>query len=155
LTRVTPSILDRLIAPKPTGEIGEHRLDSLEAFEAALQRDLIALFNTRTAREPVPPTYREAATSLLAFGLPDLAGQNLRLASEQNRLRREIETAIRRFEPRLSGVSVTVDQWDEGKPYLRFHIDGVLKDELGSQPVSFDTLLQSDTGRFVTRRSRP
>ncbi len=154
MTRLTPSILDRLIAPTPKGEVGELRLDSLEFFEAALQRDLIALFNTRTAKEPVPPVYREAATSLLAFGLPDLAGQNLRLGSEQNRLRREIETAIRRFEPRLSAVSVTVDQWAEVKPYLRFHIDGLLKDDSGSQAVSFDTLLQSDTGRFVTKRVR-
>jgi type VI secretion system protein ImpF len=153
--RLRPSILDRLIAPKATGVIGEHRLDSLEAFEAALQRDLIALFNTRTAREPVPPTYREAANSLLAFGLPDLAGQNLRLASEQNRLRRDIETAIRRFEPRLTGVTVTVDKWDEVKPYLRFHIEGYFRDEAGSQPVSFDTLLQSETGRFVPPRGRP
>src|SRR5579859_3342821 len=115
MTRYAPSILDRLVAPKAKGEVGEHRLDSLAAFEAALQRDLIALLNTRTAREPVPPVYREAATSLLAFGLPDLAGQNLRLASEQNRLRREIENAIRLFEPRLSGVNVTVEQWDEVK----------------------------------------
>ena len=150
----TPSVLDRLITPKAKGEIGELRAGSLEALEASLRRDLSALCNTRTARQPVPPSYPEAATSLLAFGLPDLVGQNLRLTSEQNRLRRSIENAIRLFEPRLTAVSVTLETWDESKPYLRFHIDAYVKTDLGSRPVAFDTVFQSDTGRFLIQEQR-
>lgn len=153
-SQFTPSVLDRLIPPKVTGEIGELRPGSLEALEASLRRDLTVLCNTRTAREPVSSSYPEAATSLLVFGLPDLVGQNLRLASEQNRLRRSIENTIRLFEPRLTAVDVTLETWDEAKPYLRFHIDAYIKTDLGSQPVSFDTVLQSDTGRFLIQERR-
>jgi type VI secretion system protein ImpF len=150
----TPSVLDRLITPKAKGEIGELRPGSLEALEASLRRDLTVLCNTRTAREPVPGTYPEAASSLLVFGIPDLVGQNLRQPPEQNRLRRSIENAIRLFEPRLTAVSVTVETWDEAKPYLRFHIDAYVKTDGGSQPVSFDTVFRSDTGRFVVQEQR-
>jgi type VI secretion system protein ImpF len=150
----TPSLLDRLITPEPKGEVGELHPGSLEALELSLRRDLSALCNTRTAREPVPSTYPEASTSLLAYGLPDLAGQNLRLTSEQNRLRRSIENAIRLFEPRLTAVAVKLATWDEAKPYLRFHIDAYIKTLVGSRLVSFDTVFQPDTGRFLFQERR-
>ncbi len=144
----TPSILDRLTAPAWKGEAGELRPESREALEAAIQRDLSALLNSRREQNPLPAEYRECATSLLAFGLPDITMTNLRLASEQNRLRRAIETAIQLFEPRLTDVRVRVEHWDEAKPLLRFQIEAYLSNE----PVTFDTLLRSESGEFLVRR---
>lgn len=143
----TPSVLDRLIAPR-MNEAGAPREGSREALEAAIQRDLACLLNTRREREPVPHGYPEALASLLVFGLPDITMTNLRLTSEQTRLRWAIETALRLFEPRLSDIKVKVEHWDEAKPLLRFKIEAFLSD----QPVGFDTVLQSDNGEFLVWR---
>jgi type VI secretion system protein ImpF len=145
--KFTPSVIDRLIAPE-MNEAGVLQRGSTEAIEAAIQRDLACLLNTRRVREPVPHGYPEALASLLVFGLPDITMTNLRLTPEHNRLRSAIETAIRTFEPRLSDVRVKVEHWDEAKPLLRFRIEAFLSD----QPVGFDTVLQSDNGEFLIKR---
>ncbi len=140
--------MDRLCNSPYKGEAGEPRPDSREALEAAIQRDLTALLNTRREQETFPPEFQESIKSLLTFGVPDLNAMNLRLVSEQNRLRRIIEAAIQIFEPRLSNVKVRVEHWDEAKPLLRFEIVAYLHGD----PILFDTFLKSDSGEFFVRR---
>jgi len=148
---VVPSVLDRLISTARGVEIGFVQPNSLRALKLALQRDLAALLNTRREDKLVPKGFKASASSLLNFGLPDFSGYSLRTPSDQNRLRRDIEAAIRIFEPRLAGVTVHFLGWDRRDPVLHFRLDGFLKIEPAPEPISFDTALHADRGKFLLK----
>ena len=46
-------------------------------------------------------------------------------------------------------VTVTVEAPLETDPALRFRVDAMLRIEPAPEPVSFETLLQPESGRFV------
>ena len=125
------------------------RLHALRVLKASLWRDLSALLNTKRREEEVPEEFTEANHSLLTYGLPDFSSYGLKREAAQNRLRRAIEAAIRRFEPRLEKVSVVLEPPEETDRGLRFRVDAFLRIEPASEPVSFETLLQPESGRFV------
>ncbi len=149
--RVSPSLLDRLTDHAPTTRVENPltRLQALRALKASLWRDLSALLNTKRREEEVPDEFAETKNSLLTYGLPDFSSYSLKSPADQNRLRRALEAAIRRFEPRLERVSVTLETPDETDPALRFRVDAMLRVEPAPEPVSFETLLQPETGHFV------
>src|SRR6266542_6569827 len=113
--RIVPSLLDRLTDHEPThrDESVPSRSQSLRALKAALWRDMNALLNTKRREEEIPEQYAETARSLLTYGLPDFTSYSLKSPADQNRLRRAIESAIRRFEPRLERINVTIELPDE------------------------------------------
>jgi type VI secretion system protein ImpF len=117
--------------------------------KASLVRDMSALLNTKRRETEVPEEFSELRQSLLMFGLPDFTSFSLRNPVEQNRLRREVESTIRRFEPRLIGVTVHLEPRGEFDPGLHFRVDAQLKMEPEPEPVRFDTVLQADTCHFV------
>ena len=149
--RVTPSLLDRLTdnAPNLREENPASRLQAIRILKASLWRDLSVLLNTKRREEEVPAEFAEANRSLLTFGLPDFSSYGLTSESDQHRLRRAIEAAIRRFEPRLERVSVALEPPEETDPALRFRIDGMLRVEPAPEPISFETFLQPESARFV------
>lgn len=149
--RVTPSLLDRLTdhAPNSRGEDPLSRLQALRVLKASLWRDLSALLNTKRREEEIPETFTEANRSLMTYGLPDFSSYGLKSEAAQNRLRRAIEAAIRRFEPRLEKVTVTLEPSQETDRALRFRVDAFLRIEPASEPVTFETLLQPESGQFV------
>src|SRR5215470_9243663 len=127
------SILDRIIG---SDSMRVHRGATIDELEDTLHRDLTFLLNTRRAQEPISSAFQEAAQSILTFGLPDFTAINGLDRAEQERIRREIENAIRVFEPRLSNVTVSLDRPAKGseqaKPaqtILRYHVRALLKVE--------------------------
>src|SRR5262249_26040982 len=122
---------------------------SLREMKLALCRDLGALLNTKRTESDVPEDFEQANASLAAFGLPDFTSFSLKNPADQNRLRRAIEQAIRTFEPRLTPVEVTLTERNELDPILRFRVEALLRVEPSPEPVTFDTVLQSDTGHFL------
>jgi len=149
--RITLSVLDRLTdhAPGSPQDPPFSRLQAMRALKAALWRDLTFLLNTRRREEEVPEEFNEANQSLLTFGLPDFSRYSLKNPSDVSRLRRAIEGAIRRFEPRLEKVTVAFDQPEETAPALHFRVDALLRVDPAPEPVSFETLLQPDSGHIV------
>ena len=149
--RIVPSLLDRLTDHEPghRDEREASRSQGLRALKAALWRDMNALLNTKRRDEEVPEQYAESARSLLSYGLPDFTAYSLKSPADQNRLRRAIETAIRRFEPRLERVNVTIELPDEADPTLRFRVDALLQVEPAPEPVSFETVLPPGSSHFV------
>jgi len=72
--------------------------------------------------------------------------------SARDWLRRQVEETITLFEPRLSGVRVTVATKDvEGRRELRFTIDGLLRMEPSPEQVVFDTVLEVTSSTFEVR----
>jgi type VI secretion system protein ImpF len=147
---LTPTILDRLFDTSP----GSQREASVSAwerarnFQAELARDLTALLNTRRAAADFDPVYEECANSVLTFGIIDFTSYNLKKGVEQEQLRKSIERAIRRFEPRLERVAVTLEEADQTRPVVRFQVSAVLRTE-AQEPVVFEATLHRDTRRVA------
>jgi type VI secretion system protein ImpF len=143
-----PTLMDRLVPPlRKSGEIGA-RSRGEEDELAAIARDLHPLLNTRRQEFLVPAEFEQVATSIVNFGIPDFTScGNLRFTSEQGKLCRWIEEAIRVYEPRLRNISVRVLDKENVTSILRFRVEA--KSNLTTERLSFDMGLKRDTGEFV------
>jgi type VI secretion system protein ImpF len=149
--RVKLSLLDRLCDDEPDAKTDPHRSrhQSLRMLKASLLRDLSALLNTKRCEMQTSEEFLELNNSILAFGLPDFTSFSLRNPVEQSRLRREVESCIRKFEPRLTSVTVHLEPRGEFDSAVHFRVDAQLRIEPEPEPVTFDTVLEADTCHFV------
>ena len=147
--RVRPSVLDRLIdyEPEYSREAAASRVKNLRILKQSVRRDMEWLLNTR-ATVGIPPELKEVQSSVAVYGLPDISTFSGRSVADRMKLRRAVEQAIEAFEPRLEGVTVTVDPEPGPSLALKFRIDGRLRVDPAPEPVSFDTLLQIGSGEF-------
>jgi type VI secretion system protein ImpF len=147
---LSPSLIDRLIDMNP----GSQRDPAVNQWQqgrdvqSSLARDLTALLNTRRAAADFDENYEESTNSLLTFGIVDFTSYNLKKGAGQEQLRRSIESAIRRFEPRLERVTVSMDEADQLRPILRFQVTAVLRTE-SQEPVVFEATLHRDSRRVA------
>ena len=149
-----PSLLDRLIddAPDTLREAALTVGDAENALKNSVRRDLEALLNARRRWRSLPMRYRELPTSLLAYGISDFASGAFNDAQQRDRLRSEIEQAIRQFEPRLTGVRVTlVERNDNLDATLRLQVEAMLRTEPAPEPISFETLVNSSTSEVMVK----
>ena len=70
-----PTVLDRLIDPD-SGGTAWRRGYGVEQMVQVVQRDLEDLLNTRQSCADLPEAFQEVASSIIAFGLPDLTSIN-------------------------------------------------------------------------------
>src|SRR5205085_12148684 len=100
---VTIAVLGRLrdYEPEITREPVASRAKSLRQLKQSVRRDLEWLLNTRQTVGGAPPDLKELSNSLAAYGLPDFSNLSTESADDQKRMQREIEDAVRIFEPRL------------------------------------------------------
>lgn len=144
------SLFDRLTdeEPRTTVEAPKNEWEQMAAFKRGLARDLTYLLNTRINEADFPETYEQARESVIAFGVQDYS----RSPVEHDEIRRAIERAIRRFEPRLTRVQVQL--FGAGHLELHFQINAQLKADLGGEPVLFDAELPKQTRRFQVGEPR-
>jgi type VI secretion system protein ImpF len=150
--RLHLSVLDRLIdfEPDVKAEPPLSRSKSLRQLKQALRRDLEWLLNTRCTLA-LSEDLGSLADSLLSYGLPDFSTMSVRNAEDQNDLVRALETALRRFEPRLEDVVVTVAGTSPLERALRFRIEARLRIDPVPEPVAFDTTLVLGSGSFAVK----
>ena len=151
---IRPPLLDRLIdhEPQRSREATQHRLVSAEQAKALVARDLEKLLNTKGPVFAPLPSFREVSRSLYTYGLMDFTSLTPKNASVRQRLRREIETAIQRFEPRLKHVTVRLEADGSNEQTVRFKITGLLEIEPLKEPIAFDTLLDISNCEYVVRK---
>ncbi|WP_051292070.1 type VI secretion system baseplate subunit TssE [Acetobacter nitrogenifigens] len=109
-SRVTLSVLDRLMDEHPERET-ERPLgtgESLAALQRSVQRDLELLLNARRPWALPPKTGFSLAVSPMGYGMIDVTANVMSNQEEREAVRREIEATIRRFEPRLINVRVSL-----------------------------------------------
>jgi len=142
----TESILNRLledVSPDGTGA----RIQSLRD---GLRRDIEALLNTHQYCRKLPKELAELNASLLDYGMPHFLGLAAASGSARDQFRADVETALRRFEPRLKQVSVTLlDAAEDQERTLRFRIDALVLAHPEPQAVSFDSVLEAAQRRFA------
>lgn len=151
--RITPSVLDRLLdfEPNVSSEALKSRSISLRELKESVRRDLGWLLNTRQYAEIIPETLEETTKSVAAYGLPDFTGLSVRGTAEQNRLVKQIEAALKIFEPRFLNLKVSIEPVDEIERSLRFKIEAHLDVEPAPEPISFDTVFQIGSGEFAVK----
>jgi type VI secretion system protein ImpF len=152
-TRITPSVLDRLIDREPglAREAPASRLQSLNEMKQAVKRDLEWLLNARQMVGGVPPELKELNRSLAAYGLPDFSAVSVKSPADQLWMQRALEITISVFEPRLENVTVSLSQVRDLDHKLRFRIEARIKVEPTPEPVTFDTVLQASTNQYVVK----
>ena len=156
-TRITPSLLDRLLDNHPefTAEPVQDRAQTVAELKGSVARDLEALLNSRQeVLAELPEDLCELRSSLLTYGLPDFTGLSLRNPRDHARIRNSLEQAIANFEPRLERVRVTIDTPLGALRLLHFRVEAVLHVEPASEPVSFDAVLQLATQLYQVQEER-
>lgn len=144
-----PSILDRLIDHEPgvSTEPASRHIQSLSEYRQGVLRDIENLLNSRQQYSQLPPGCPELLQSMLTYGLPDFTSAGVGSAEEQEQLRHAVELSIRRFEPRLRHVRVTLHHpEDQFERSLRLTIDALLMVEPNPEPIMFDTVVQPSSG---------
>ncbi|GGL15984.1 MULTISPECIES: type VI secretion system baseplate subunit TssE [Caulobacter] len=172
--RINPTLFDKLVAdldfddvrddPKVEGQVSRaatrrlYPILKIERFnEAALRatvlRELNWILNTTQfgAIQNLKP-YPEVATSVLNYGVPDMAGKLLQRRAVENRAR-EIKQAIRRFEPRINPqrLDVTATAKDAKPNAVTFVIRADVTSAVMALPVEFKTDVEIDTGSATLR----
>ncbi|MGZ5429530.1 MAG: type VI secretion system baseplate subunit TssE [Thermoanaerobaculia bacterium] len=150
--RINLSVLDRLVdfEPEAKAEPPSSRSKALRQVKQALKRDLEWLLNTRRVLE-VPPELPLLADSMLAYGLPDFSNVSVKNTGDRHDLTLALETAIRRFEPRLEDVVVSLANASVLERAFRFKIEARLRIDPVPEPISFDTTLQLGSGNFAVK----
>ncbi|MFN8652426.1 MAG: type VI secretion system baseplate subunit TssE [Gemmatimonadales bacterium] len=146
---VEGTLLDRLIDREPDapGDRPMTRADSIREYKLGLQRDLDWLLNGRQTDPPNPARFPELADSVYHFGLPDLTSLSRDSADSMAKLAAIVEQALATFEPRLTGVKVTIPpRGSSPLAEVRLQVEAVLQLEPSPERISFDTVLHKANG---------
>ena len=149
-------LLDRLLddAPQQTLDPALSAGEAVRILRRSVQRDLEALLNARRRWRSWPSNCRELKVSPVGFGIPDFTSGSVHDTRSREWLRAEVEAAIRAFEPRFSGVRVTVVETDDKlSATLRFQIEAMLRVDPAPEPIAFDTVLETATSEVTVRAS--
>lgn len=144
-----PSVLDRLIDEEPdvSTEPAWRQAQNLREYQVSVLRDVEHLLNTRPTRSELPPEFREAAQSVLTYGMPDFSSAGVGSVDEREHLRRTVEETVRRFEPRLREIRVVLHPPQrEFDRTLRMTIHALLWVQPEPQAIAFDTVVQPSSG---------
>ena len=137
-------LLDRLIDADPSQptDMPLSASAAMDVVRVSICNDLEELLNTRRKWRSWDPHLAQLERSLAGFGLPDFASGAFNEPRRRDELCRLIEACIRRFEPRIVNLKVTlVDATDKVSGTLRLRIDALLHAEPAPQPIAFDTVV--------------
>jgi type VI secretion system protein ImpF len=148
---VRPPLLDRLVDAEWRRAARGQAALSPARLKRALARDLEWLLNTCNVYAAELEGYREASTSILAYGIPDLTPFSWRSERDARSIATAVEQQIRTHEPRLvpRTVRVTllpskgVDDFS-----VSFRIDATLSVEPLREQVYFDSRIDLTTGEL-------
>ncbi len=154
--RIRLSLIDRLIEHDMHGAAApDASVDAVvRRIRASVQRDLEALLNARRPWRSIAEDVGALRKSILNYGLPNFVSGALNEPQQRDLLRREIEGAIQRHEPRLHAVTVTlVDQPGGTQAVLRLRIVGELRLEATVEPIQFETVVDTTTNDLTLHDS--
>ncbi len=174
-SRLNPTLFDKLVADleidglreSDTGQRTDRgggtamrfytvpRIDRFNeaALRTTVRRELSWLLNTTNldAVEDLTP-YPQVKTSVLNYGVPDLAGKTLTKRVIQARAR-EIRDAIRIFEPRMDPKRLDVEPIStlEKENAVTYLIRGDITAAVRAMPVEFKTDVEVDSASVTVR----
>lgn len=152
LPQLRKSLLDLLVdhdaeasiepAPSPSA--------SLASASDAVLRDLENLLNTRRPHRRISHDRdHPSADCILAYGTTDFSSVNPGSYAVRQKISREIEALLLRFEPRLQSPTVRVEEGAEADRSLRFIVEAVLRTEPVAAPITFSTRFDANRGAYL------
>ena len=142
--RLQPSLLDRLTDNDPGNrkESRDSRVIDLNRLREIIQRDLSWLLNTQNGESYIPvERYPAVAASVLNFGLGEVAGE-YSTSERSEMIRRSIERAISRYEPRIIEGSVDV-RISSGTEATGMTVGLDIRADMWAQPMPLELYLRS------------
>ena len=152
--RVQLPLLDRLSddAPDVLQDPPISAAEAVALLRRSVRRDIEALLNARRRWRSLPEGFDELAHSPIGYGISDFAAGAFNDPAQRDRLRSQIETMIRRFEPRLAQVRVVLIDGDNTlESTLRLRIEAMLRTEPAPEPIAFDTLVDAATAEVQVK----
>ena len=149
--RIRLPLFDRLLdadpdAPRDLPLTTQLAVDTLRQ---AVLRDVEALLNARMRRRPLPSNLIELPSSPIGYGVPDPTAGTFTDEEKREALAAEVEATIRRFEPRLMGVHVTLAKLSRDGELLdrslKLRIEAILRSDPIPEQVTFETVLRPVT----------
>ncbi len=173
LGRLNSTLFDKLLAGHEIGGLQgaemdqiEQRRDTLRSFSitqgqrftekalrATVRRELAWLLNTTNLGSVIDlDDYPQVKTSVLNYGVPDLAGKSLNSRIVLKRAR-DIRTAIIAFEPRIdeSTLEVEISEQIERENAITYVIQADITSAVRAIPVKFRTDVESDSAAVTVR----
>ena len=149
-TRLVPCLFDRLtdLEPRSRREIPLTAWEQMQQIKQSVARDLTNLLNTRRSEADIPEEFEKTNQSVAAYGIQDFTSSPV----DGEQMRRAIEKSARTFEPRLTHVAVQMRK--SGEFELEFRIVAMLRIDVRSEPVVFDTILPKHSRRFQVVEGR-
>lgn len=123
--------------PKTTGSVGSPNANAGDELLDAIHYQLTALLNSEAPMRLVSNSFPETQRSLYCFGLDN--SQSLSSQVDQDQFSRSLERMIKAFEPRLSEVSVFVQEGDKSKNAICFSIMAKVETVNGEHVFLFDS----------------
>jgi type VI secretion system protein ImpF len=172
-SRLNPTLFDKLLADSDISGLRGAEVEQIEAsresmrhysvprlerfnesaLRATVRRELAWLLNTTHLGSVIDlEDYPHVQTSVLNYGIPDMAGKSLNRRLVLQRAR-DIRAAIRAFEPRIDETSLVVEPVDsvERENSITFLIHGDVSSAVRAIPVKFRTDFETDTSAATVR----
>jgi len=146
--KLRPSVLDRLIDNDPNSntEVDTDQHQKLKELRNSVRRDLENLLNTRFRMVEPDKALTQVQSSLLNYGLPDLATVNITDKEKRKQFVQHLEKILIEYEPRFKTVKVKyMDNSKSLDRTLRFRIDATLYADPSPEVVVFDSTLEPVT----------
>jgi len=124
--------------------------EAVRRYKDLVKRDLEWLFNTRRTFDDRIELYPNLATSVYAYGLPDISSMNVGSTKDQATLLRIMERSVAVFDHRLKDVQIEFES-SLGTRSLQFKINGLLVMDPAPEEILIDTLLDSDNDKFEVK----
>jgi type VI secretion system protein ImpF len=171
--RLNPTLFDKLVAGNEISGMRGEELDAVEqrrdtlrffsvpqlerfnedALRATVRRELSWLLNTTNldACEDLEE-FPEVRTSVVNYGVPDLAGKSLNTRAILQRAR-DIRQAVLTFEPRIDPESLDVEATEqvERENAVTFLIQADVRSAVRAVPIKFRTDVDADSAAVTVR----
>lgn len=170
--RINPTIFDKLAADtempglhddSPNSDITRDtmqrytvaRLERFneEALRATVRREIAWLLNTINLAAAIDlSAYPQVQTSVLNYGVPDMAGKPLTHRAVMQRAK-EIRSAILNFEPRIGAQALRVEPTGsvERENSITFVIRGDVTSAVNAMPIQLKTDIETDSAAVTVR----
>lgn len=143
--RLQPSLLDRLTDENPheLTERREDRVIDMRKLREIIQRDLAWLLNTSNAASAIDDArYPHAKNSVLNYGIREVSGE-YSTTERAELIRKAIDRAISRFEPRIKEGSCDVKlRADNANRQTIITYD--IRADMWAQPMPLELYLRSE-----------
>jgi type VI secretion system protein ImpF len=136
-------LFDMLVDEHP-GQLSESnpfRFFTVEKLQQSIMKEVTDLLNTRRSFLKFDDVVWR---STLAYGIGDHAGASINSENDKALIAEDIQKTVKRFEPRLIGVTVEVSEIDSSSESLIVIIHATLKAGKINQQFSFQVAIGSE-----------